>query len=111
VRPAQTVYEMVEEVLNRQAKALVAQTGQPFEAALEDVTDTEAGRQLRELTNCAYHEQRAAEWQASLPRRRSEERRHYYSTWLLENYVERLEGQEARAEYHALLEELASLRG
>jgi hypothetical protein len=30
----QTVSEMVEEVLTRQAKALVEQTGQPFQAAL-----------------------------------------------------------------------------
>ena len=90
MRPEQTVSEMVEEVLNRQAKVLVAQTGQPFESALENVANTEAGRQLTELANSAYRDQRAADWQASLPRRRAEERRHYSSS---------------------LLEELASLRG
>jgi hypothetical protein len=108
MRPEQTVSEMAEEVLNRQAKALVSQTQQPFEAALGAVADTEAGRQLRELAESAYREQRAAQWQASLPWRRAEER-HY--SWL-ESYMNWLEGKEARSEYHALLEEeLASLRG
>jgi hypothetical protein len=108
VRPEQIVSEMVEETLNRQAKALVTQTGQAFEAALEEVDDTPAGRQLRELAESEYREQRAAQWQASLPWRRAEER-HY--SWL-ESYVEWLEGKEARSQNHALLEEeLASLRG
>ena len=99
---------MVEEVLNRQAKALVARSGQPLEAALEEVADTEAGRQLRELANSEYQERKAAQWQASLPSRRTEE--HHYS-WL-ESYMEWLEGKEARSQYHALLEEeLASLKG
>jgi hypothetical protein len=59
------------------------------------------------LANSEYRDQGAADWQASLPRRRAEER-HYY--WL-ESYMERLEGKEARQEYYARLEELASLRG
>jgi hypothetical protein len=108
MRSEQTVSEMTEEVLNRQAKALVSQTEQPFEAALEAVARTVAGRQLKELTNGAYHDQRVAEWQDSLPWKRAEER-HY--SWP-ESYVGWLEGKEARSEYHALLEEeLASLRG
>ena len=108
MRPEQTVTEMAEKVLNRQAKALVSQTQQPFEAALEAVADTEAGRQLQELAEGAYREQRAEEWQASLPWKRAEEG-HY--SWL-ESYTERLEGKDARSEYHALLEEkLASLGG
>jgi len=99
---------MTQEVLHHQAKVLVAQTGQPFEVALGVVADTEAGRQLKELNGSAYREQRAEEWQASLPWRRAEEG-HY--SWL-ESYVERLEGKEARSEYQALLEEeLASLGG
>ena len=106
MRLEQTVSEMVQEVLNRQARALVAQTHQPFETALEEVADTEAGQQLTELASSEYRNQRAADWQASLPRRRAEERRHY-SSWL-ESYVERLEGKE---ESHALLEELVSLSG
>jgi hypothetical protein len=108
VRPEQTVTEMAEEVLNRQAKALVSQAQRPLEAALEAVADTEAGRQLKKLADSAYREQRAEEWQDSLPWKRAEER-HY--CWL-ESYVGWLEGKEARSEYHALLEEeLASLRG
>ena len=108
MRSEQTVSEMTEEVLNRQAKALTAQTGQPFESALEEAANTQAGEQLKELAESAYHDQRAAEWQASLPWKRAEER-HY--SWL-ESYMEWMEGKEARSEYHALLEEeLASLRG
>ena len=108
MRPEQTVFEMVEEVLNRQAKALAARTGQPFEAALEEVDDTPAGHQLKGLADGEYREIRAAEWQASLPWKRAEER-HY--SWL-ESYMKWLEGKEDRSQYHALLEEeLASLRG
>jgi hypothetical protein len=109
VRLEQTVTEMAQEVLNRQAKTLISQTEQPFKAALEAVADTEAGRQLKELADSAYREHRAEEWQDSLPWKRAEER-HY--SWL-ESYVGWLEGKEARSEYHALLEEeeLAGLRG
>ncbi len=49
MREDQTVLEMVEEVLARQAKAQADRTGRSFEGALEVVADTEAGRQLREL--------------------------------------------------------------
>jgi hypothetical protein len=111
VRPEQTVKEMAEKVLVRQAKAQVDRTGLPFETSLESVAETEAGRQLRELANSAYSEERAADWQVSLPWQRAEER-HY--SWL-ESYMEWLEGKEARTEYHAVLKEelasLASLRG
>ena len=121
----QTVFEMVEEVLARQAKELANRTGQPFERALEIVADTEAGRQLRELANGEHRFAKARDWQTSMLRERAEERlihliasealslfvaeRPY--SWV-EGYLEWVEGKEARAEYHALLEEeLASLRG
>ena len=108
MRPEQTVAEMAEEVLVRQAKALADRTGLPFETSLESVAESEAGRQLKELANSAYSEERADTWQDSLPWQRAEER-HY--SWL-ESYMELLEGKEARTEYHAVLEEeLASLRG
>jgi hypothetical protein len=108
LRQDQTVYEMAEEVLERQAKALVARTGQPFKDAMETVAGTVAGRHLRKLADGEHRDEKAAEWQASLPWKRIEER-HY--SWL-EGYMEWLKGKEARAEYHALLEEeLASLRG
>ena len=121
----QTVIEMVEEVLARQAKSLADRTGQPFESALGAVADTEAGRQLREVANGEHRHEKAQDWQASVLWERAEERlmhlvasealarfaaeRHY--SWV-EGYMEWLEGKEGRAQYHALLEEeLASLRG
>ena len=127
VRPEQSVSEMTHEVLNHQAKALVAQTGQPFQAAMEAVTHTEAGRQLRDLAAGEHRLEKAQDWQVSLFAERTEGRlmhlgiasentlsrfaaeRHY--SWV-ENYMEWLEGKEGRSKYHALLEEeLASLRG
>jgi hypothetical protein len=110
LREDQTVFEMAQEVLARQAKALVAQTGQPFESALEAVSNADAGSQLRELANGEHRNEKAREWQVGLALGRAEER--YYSHHVhLEGYMEWLEGKEAREEYYALLEELASLRG
>ncbi len=126
MRPEQTVNEMAEEVLARQAKAMVVRTREPFESALEAVASTEAGQQLRELANGEHRREKAQDWQVSLFAERAEGRlmdlgiasdalsryvaeRHY--SWV-ENYMEWLEGKEERPEYHALLEEeLASLRG
>jgi hypothetical protein len=116
---------MVEEVLARQAKELVNRTGQPLERALEIVADTEAGRQLRELANGEHRYEKARDWQASMLRERAEKRlMHLIASEALsrfvaerpyswvEGYLEWVEGKEARAGYHALLEEeLASLRG
>jgi hypothetical protein len=121
----QSVFEMVEEVLAHQAKALADKTGQPFERALEIVADTEAGRQLRELGNGEHRHEKARDWQASMLQERAEERlMHLIASEVLsrfvaerpyswvEGYLEWVEGKEARAGYHALLEEeLASLRG
>jgi hypothetical protein len=129
MRPDQNVAEMAEEVLARQAKAMVAQTGAPFESALEAVASTQAGQQLRGLANGEHRLEKAQDWQGSVFAKRAEGRRlmdhggiasentlsrfmaerHY--SWV-ENYMEWLEGKEERPEYHALLEEeLASLRG
>jgi hypothetical protein len=128
MRADQTVAEMAEEVLARQAKAMVAQTGELFESALEAAASTEAGQQLRELANGEHRLEKAQDWQGSAFEERAEGRlmdlgiasentlllrfvaeRHY--SWV-ENYVEWLKGKEERLEYHALLEEeLASLRG
>jgi hypothetical protein len=107
MRREQTVSEMAEEVLRRQAKALLKQTGQTFEAALEAVSKTDAGRQLKEVAKGPRRNERARDWQAGLVRERAEER-HYF--WI-EGYMEWLEGKEARGAYYTLLEELASLRG
>jgi hypothetical protein len=66
MRPEQTVTEMAEEVLSRQAKAMVAHTGQSFESALEAVASTQAGQQLRELANGEHRHTKARDWQASV---------------------------------------------
>jgi hypothetical protein len=49
VREDQTVLQMVEEVLARQAQTQTRRTGEPFEEAFKAVLETEAGRQLGEL--------------------------------------------------------------
>jgi hypothetical protein len=125
VRKDQTVSEMADEVLARQARTLANQSGQSLEDALEVVANTEAGRQLRELANGAHSHEKAQDWQVGVLWERAEGRvmhliasdalsrfaaeRHY--SWV-KDYMEWLEGKEERAEYHALLEEeLASLRG
>jgi hypothetical protein len=125
VQQDQTVSEMAEEVLLSQAKALVQRSGHSLEDARQAVSDTEAGRQLRDLAQGEHRHERARDWQVSVFGGRAEERlmhhigsealsrfvaeRHY--SWL-ESYMEWLEGKEERAHYHALLEEeLASLRG
>jgi hypothetical protein len=108
VQRDQTVFEMAQEVLEYQARTMAVQTGQTFKAAMQAVADTEAGGQLRELRDGPHRDEKAAEWQTSLLWQRIEER-HY--SWV-EGYMEWLRGKEARAAFHALLEEeLASLRG
>jgi hypothetical protein len=74
MRKKQKVAEMADKVLARQAKTRADRTGEPFEAALEAVMGTEAGRQLRDLRNGPHHDERAQEWQESLARQRAEER-------------------------------------
>jgi hypothetical protein len=121
----QTVSEMAQEVLERQAKALAHRSGHSLEDARRAVAETEAGRQLRDLANGAHRHEKAKEWQGSVFWERAEERlMHLYCsealsrfaaerphTWL-EGYMERLEGKEERAQYYALLEEeLAGPRG
>jgi hypothetical protein len=122
MRAEQTVAEMAEEVLGRQAKAMLAQRGgQSFESALEDVASTQAGQQLRDLANGEHRHEKAQDWQGSVFEERAESRlmdlgiasgntlflgfvaeRHY--SWV-ENYMEWLKGKEERQEYHALLED------
>jgi hypothetical protein len=125
VQRDQTVSQMAEEVLMRQAKALAHRSGHSLEDAKQAVSDTEAGRKLRDLANGEHRHEKAQAWQGRVFWDRAEERlmhlycsealsrfaaeRHY--SWL-EGYMEWLEGKEERAQYHALLEEeLASLRG
>ena len=121
----QTVSEMAQEALMRQAKAMAHSRGLSLEDAHQAISDTQAGRQLEDLATGEHRQERAQEWQASVFWDRAEERlMHLYCSealsriaaerpysWL-EGYMEWLEGKEEREQYHALLEEeLASLRG
>ena len=49
MRAEQTVSEMAQVVLWRQARALAKRSGEPLVEALEAVLETPAGRQLEEL--------------------------------------------------------------
>jgi hypothetical protein len=66
VRAEQTVNEMAQEVLCRQARALAQRTGGPFVEALEAVVETPAGRQLEELRCGPHREEETRYWQANL---------------------------------------------
>jgi hypothetical protein len=117
VQRDQSVLEMVEEILGRQAKALADETGQTFESALEIVANTEAGRLLRELRDGPHRHVKARDWQADLAWGRAAERLMHLMasdaperpsgdsryTWV-EDYLVRLEGKEAREEYYEVLE-------
>jgi hypothetical protein len=65
---------MAEEILMRQAKALARRSGYSLEDAKEAVSDTEAGRQLRDLANGEHRHEKAQAWQASVFWGRAEER-------------------------------------
>ena len=69
----QTVSEMVEEVLMRQAKVLVAESGLSLQDALAAVTGTDAGMQLRALGDGEHQYQEARYWQANLLFKRARE--------------------------------------
>ena len=70
----QSVSQMAEEVLMRQAKVLAQRSGQCLEEARQGVSDTEAGRQLRELAQGEHRHKKARHWQASVFWERSEQR-------------------------------------
>ena len=66
MRAEQTVNEMAQVVLWRQARALAQRTGEPLVEALEAVLETPAGRQLEELRSGPHQEEEARYWQANL---------------------------------------------
>jgi hypothetical protein len=70
----QSVSEMAEEVLMRQAKALAQRSGHSLKDARQAVSDTEAGRKLRDLAQGEHRHQKAKEWQGSVFWGRAEER-------------------------------------
>ena len=66
MRLEQTVSEMAQEVLWRQARAQAKRTGEPLVEALEAVVETPAGRQLEELRSGPHQAEEARYWQANL---------------------------------------------
>ncbi len=66
MRHEQTVSEMAQETLLRQARALAQRTGEPLLDALEAVVETPAGRQLEELRCGAHQDEEVRYWQANL---------------------------------------------
>ena len=66
MRAEQTVNEMAQEVLCRQARALTKRTGGPFVEALEAVLETPAGGQLEELRCGPHQDEETRYWQANL---------------------------------------------
>jgi broad specificity phosphatase PhoE len=74
VREDQSVAEMADEVLMRQAKARAERRGEPIEEAMEAVLNTEAGKQLRELRDGPHGEAGVEEAQVDAARQRAQER-------------------------------------
>ncbi len=70
----QTVSEMAEEALMRQAKAVARSSRRSLEDARQAVSGTEAGRRLEDLAMGEYRHTKASEWQAGMFWERAEER-------------------------------------
>ena len=70
----QSVWQMAEEVLMRQAKDVAHRSGQSLEDARQGVSDTEAGRQLKNLANGEHRHEKAKNWQVGVFWDRAEER-------------------------------------
>ena len=70
----QSVSEMVEEVLERQARDLVDRTGMALQDARVGVASTPAGRELKELGEGEHGHEEARYWQANLWFERASER-------------------------------------
>jgi len=66
MRAEQTVNEMAQVVLWRQAKAQAQRTGQSHASARAAVIQTPAGRQLEELRSGAHQDEETRYWQANL---------------------------------------------
>jgi hypothetical protein len=74
VRDDQSIAEMANEVLMRQAKARADRSGEPIEEAMEAVLNTEAGQQLRDLRDGPHSEEGVEEAQVDAARERAKER-------------------------------------
>jgi hypothetical protein len=74
MREDQSVAEMANEVLMRQAKTRSERSGEPIEVAMEAVLNTEAGKQLKELRNGPHGEESIEETQVGAARERAQKR-------------------------------------
>ena len=74
MREDQSVAEMANEVLMRQAKRRSDRNGEPIEVAMEAVLNTEAGKQLSELRDGPHGEESVEEAQVGVARERAKER-------------------------------------
>ena len=74
VQKDQSVSEMAQEVLMRQAKAVAQRSRHSLEDARQAVSETEASRQLRDLANGEHRHEKARSWQAGVFWERAEER-------------------------------------
>ena len=70
----QSVSQMAQEVLTRQAEVLAQRSGYSLEDAHQAVSETEAGRQLRDLAEGEHRHETALAWQASVFWDRAEQR-------------------------------------
>jgi hypothetical protein len=66
MRAEQSVNEMAQETLLRQARARILRTGEPLAEALKAVLETPAGMQLGELRDGLHQHEEARYWQANL---------------------------------------------
>jgi hypothetical protein len=62
MRAEQTVSEMAQVVLSRQASSHAQRTGEPLDEALQAVVETPAGRQLEELRSGPHQHEEARYW-------------------------------------------------
>jgi hypothetical protein len=74
VREDQSLAQMANEVLMRQAKVRADRSGEPIEEAMEAVLNTEAGKQLKELRDGPHSEESLKEAQVGAARERAQER-------------------------------------
>ena len=74
MQPEQTVAEMANEVLVRQARARADRNGEPIEAAMRAVVGTEAGGQLADLRDGPHADEGVEEWQVGIARERARAR-------------------------------------
>ena len=68
------VDDLAAEVLARQARIYAEKSGEPYDAAMRLVLETEAGRQLEELRAGPHRDESARRWHENLQREQAEHR-------------------------------------